>query len=242
MAGEQDLTTAAGPATSVPLVAGTLAAARAATTPDHPDADFAATNPAGKDLTPYVATSHWRPWPALGAVVGISAVAIAIGLGGGLLVLALAHEPAGMPRGAKIMVAMLTVQIIMITGTLIAARAKGDGLVTALALKAPAGGFWSYAGALVVMLAAVTAYTVATSLAFSHAPSEDLGDMIAIFRGAWWPMALTVIGVGAPLSEELMFRGFLQTVLVRTRLGYWGASLITTSIWTALHAGYSQRF
>ena len=73
----------------------------------------------------------------------------------------------------------------------------------------------------------------------SQDPGNDLSDMIGLFRGPFWPLAMIVIGIGAPLSEELLFRGFLQTALVPTRLGYWGASVVTTAIWTAMHAGYS---
>ena len=73
----------------------------------------------------------------------------------------------------------------------------------------------------------------------SHAPSDDLGEIVGLFRGSWWLLALIVIGIGAPLSEELLFRGFLQSALVPSRLGYWGASIVTTVVWTALHAGYS---
>ena len=35
------------------------------------------------------------------------------------------------------------------------------------------------------------------------------------------------------------FRGFLQSALAQTRLGFWGAALITNTAWTALHAGYT---
>ena len=47
------------------------------------------------------------------------------------------------------------------------------------------------------------------------------------------------IVVGAPLSEELLFRGFLLSALAQSRLGYFGAALLTTLGWTVLHAGYS---
>lgn len=55
---------------------------------------------------------------------------------------------------------------------------------------------------------------------------------------AFWLFALAIV-VGAPLSEELLFRGFLLSALAQTRLGYFGASLVTTLGWTVLHAGYS---
>jgi membrane protease YdiL (CAAX protease family) len=41
------------------------------------------------------------------------------------------------------------------------------------------------------------------------------------------------------LSEEMLFRGFLLSALARTRLRFWGAAIIATVLWTAMHAGYS---
>ena len=192
-----------------------------------------------QDLSPYEAASHWRPWPAIGMVAVIMAAGVVIALGGALLLSLLPDNAAGLTQGARIMLAMLAAQAVIVLGALWAAQAKGDKLTVALALKAPAGGLRTYAAAMAIVLAAVAAYTVFANLAFGHDPGQDLGDIIEIFRGRWWPLALLVIGAGAPLSEELMFRGFLQTVLARSRLGYWGAALVTTAIWTALHAGYS---
>jgi Type II CAAX prenyl endopeptidase Rce1-like len=57
----------------------------------------------------------------------------------------------------------------------------------------------------------------------------------ALFGGR----ARDVLALGAPLAEELLFRGFLLSALARTRAGFAGAALISTSLWTALHAGYS---
>jgi membrane protease YdiL (CAAX protease family) len=45
--------------------------------------------------------------------------------------------------------------------------------------------------------------------------------------------------VGAPLSEELLFRGFLLGALAHSRLGFVGAAVVSSAAWTALHGGYS---
>jgi hypothetical protein len=66
----------------------------------------------------------------------------------------------------------------------------------------------------------------------------DLRPLVQLF-GEQWILALLVVGVGAPLSEELLFRGFLLSALARSRLGFAGGAVITTVWWTALHAGYS---
>lgn len=67
----------------------------------------------------------------------------------------------------------------------------------------------------------------------------DLAPMWPLMKGEyWWLMALVAV-VGAPLSEEFLFRGFLQSALAKTALGFWGAAIITNSAWTAMHAGYT---
>jgi len=40
----------------------------------------------------------------------------------------------------------------------------------------------------------------------------------------------------APVSEELLFRGFLLPALAQSRLGFWGGAILTDALWTGLHA------
>ncbi len=54
---------------------------------------------------------------------------------------------------------------------------------------------------------------------------------------AWATVLIAV--VLAPLWEELTFRGFLLAALAQTRLGFWGGALISNSLWTVMHGGYS---
>ena len=67
----------------------------------------------------------------------------------------------------------------------------------------------------------------------------DLRPFVELVRGPDWMLAAAVIGIGAPLSEELLFRGFLLSALAKSRLGFWGAALIATALWTSLHIGYT---
>ncbi|MGI9423415.1 MAG: CPBP family intramembrane glutamic endopeptidase [Hyphomicrobiaceae bacterium] len=53
-------------------------------------------------------------------------------------------------------------------------------------------------------------------------------------------LPILVLCIGAPISEEILFRGFLLGRLAHTRLGFLGAALIATVGWTALHWGYSE--
>jgi membrane protease YdiL (CAAX protease family) len=91
-----------------------------------------------------------------------------------------------------------------------------------------------------LMLAVAVAVVNLTVLAFRRADLlEDLQLYVRLMRSsAAVPTALAV-GIGAPLSEELMFRGLLLPALALTRLGFAGAAIVATALWTALHWGYS---
>jgi hypothetical protein len=47
----------------------------------------------------------------------------------------------------------------------------------------------------------------------------DLRPFVGFMTGPDWLLALLVVGIGAPLSEELLFRGFLLSALAGTRFG-----------------------
>ena len=227
------------------------AAAPIGSVPSIPGATSAVISPAGpqskgfsegsaKGLFPYETATNWHPWSAVAMTILIIALTVIVALGGSLVVLAAtADSPLKDAINGQALIPMFLAQIVMAGGAVIAARAYGNRLDSALALKPPPTGLRSYATAFIAVLSAVGAFTVLAHYLFAHDLSEDLSVMTDLFRGPWWPLAIIVIGIGAPLSEELLFRGFLQTALVPTRLGYWGATLVTTTIWTAMHAGYS---
>ena len=68
---------------------------------------------------------------------------------------------------------------------------------------------------------------------------HDLRQFSDLARSSVAPLAMLVIAIGAPVSEELMFRGFLLPALMKSGLGFAGAAAISTLAWTALHINYS---
>ncbi len=68
---------------------------------------------------------------------------------------------------------------------------------------------------------------------------KDSKFLVEGLRSAMWPFTVFMAVVLAPLWEELTFRGFLLSALARTRLGIVGGGLISTALWTLLHASYS---
>jgi len=68
---------------------------------------------------------------------------------------------------------------------------------------------------------------------------DDMLPYLQLLRGEGWWIAALAIGAGAPIMEELIFRGFLLSALAKSRLGFWPAAVAATSAWTMLHWGYS---
>lgn len=57
----------------------------------------------------------------------------------------------------------------------------------------------------------------------------------------YWLAFLSVV-VGAPIGEELIFRGYMFSLLSKTRAGLSGATLVTSAFWALLHKGTGPWF
>ncbi|WP_210269823.1 CPBP family intramembrane glutamic endopeptidase [Hyphomicrobium methylovorum] len=92
----------------------------------------------------------------------------------------------------------------------------------------------------VIALMALAALIGASTYAFDgDAVRQDLEPFVGLMgTGAWWLM-LIAAGIGAPLAEELLFRGLLYAVLRRSVFGFLGTALVTSVLWASLHANYS---
>ena len=126
-------------------------------------------------------------------------------------------------------------QLLLIALTCLAARTYAAPASQVMALHAPVQGWKAYAISFAVFLVGVAIMGAAIAAIDPNANKEDLKAFQEMFRSAGWPIALLMVGVGAPLSEELLFRGFLFPAVARTRLGLLGATLITSGIWAAIH-------
>jgi membrane protease YdiL (CAAX protease family) len=122
--------------------------------------------------------------------------------------------------------------------TLLASTLFGGRVRDVLALHKAPTGWRSYAGALLA-LAGLQVVLAAVLHGISHDMGTDLRPFVGLVRGPQWPLAAAVVGIGAPLAEELLFRGFLLSALARTRLRFWGAAVVATLAWASLHASYS---
>jgi membrane protease YdiL (CAAX protease family) len=109
--------------------------------------------------------------------------------------------------------------------------------VLGLAPPLPSAG--TLCAAFALMMLVLLPYNAVVMTLARETVEQDLKPFMGLLRSdAGWLFAI-LIGIGAPLSEELLFRGFLLGALSKTSLGFFGATLVTTLAWTALHAGYS---
>jgi membrane protease YdiL (CAAX protease family) len=190
----------------------------------------------------YQPRTPWRPGLALLATVAILAVSI---LGAALLPrwLGLGAAVTGQPGRTELSAAALWVvgafQVVTVALTLLACMLFGGRVRDVLALGGAARGWRAYGAAILAMAGLQAILAAIQHGLLRHDMLTDLRPFVGLVTGPDWALAAVVLGIGAPLSEELLFRGFLLGALAQGKLGFWGAALISTALWTALHAGYS---
>jgi uncharacterized protein len=190
----------------------------------------------------YQARTPWGPWASLAAAIAIVVLSIAGAillsplLNPGDAATGLPGSGQGKPPPNMRMVAVW--QLLVVALTLVASAQFGGRVRDVLALRAAPRG-WTYIAALVAMAALQLILAGVQHSLMRHDMLTDLRPYIGLVKGPDWLVTAAVVGIGAPLSEELLFRGFLLAALARTRLGFWGAAVLSTLPWAALHAGYS---
>ncbi len=193
----------------------------------------------------YHARSPWRPVSAVAAAVIIVAIAAAVAtyLVGTLQLappIAIRTDliPADEGRIWRMAVWLLGMQVSIVALVLAAAGMFGGRRDEVLAFNRHTPGR-IFVAAVIVMLLAQVAYNLVVLPFARDTMVQDVQPMLEPLQSdSFWLFALAIV-VGAPLSEELLFRGFLLSALAQSRLGFLGAALLTTLGWTVLHAGYS---
>jgi len=136
--------------------------------------------------------------------------------------------------GFQMTAAVLTVLMARVSGR----RGTGTETGANLGLRSPVGRLsWVQPLLLTVAISAVAA-----GIAFALFPEQIARDLAPIRQmvatGPQW-LAFIALVIGAPVSEELLFRGYLLHRLRHTALGFWGAALVANVGWTLLHVEYS---
>lgn len=59
-------------------------------------------------------------------------------------------------------------------------------------------------------------------------------------RGIWWWLVVGSVVIGAPIVEETIYRGCIQTALMQTTRSPWVAVLATSVVFTIVHIGVAD--
>ncbi len=187
--------------------------------------------------------ARYRPETGWGPAVAILAVIAIVGLSSLTAVLVASLLPGSEPDAATAMqsfedqVLLVVQQATMVGLTIAAAFMFASTPRDALALRPVPKG--SLAPSFVIQLVVSLAYTALVFAIAKDAILNDLMPFIAALRGEHWVLLSLAVAVGAPLSEEFLFRGFLLSALAKTPLGFLGAALVSNAAWTTLHMSYS---
>lgn len=194
----------------------------------------------------YVPRSGWPGWAVLLAALGIFVLSAVIGWLARRGYDAFAPtEVAGQGSSATQLPAMpfavgfAVLQVCIVIFTIAAAGLNESERRDVLALRRPSDGWRILPWALIPLIAgsglwtAIVLYLQPDLLVSDMKPFQEL-----IHSDAIW-LVLFVICIGAPLSEELLFRGFLFSALSKTWLGFIGTAILTSLLWTGMHLGYS---
>jgi membrane protease YdiL (CAAX protease family) len=208
----------------------------------------------------FTTRSPWGAWAGISALIGISlfsmVLTLALIFAGSLfeagfsahVFSCMAHAPSGVDAGCSLwLLGMSGLWGIVLAGSIYAvSHMRAGGSPQNVLLLNPSRLSWlQYGGALVAMLAILYALEFGISLAVGTSQGDlDRGlDHIRALAGGGgllpWVVLIFVVAVVAPVSEEFAFRGFLFTALVKTRIGFFGAAVVTSAAWTVLHYAYA---
>lgn len=191
---------------------------------------------------PWDAPVRPRTWGlgdvAAGFAVGIVGSQVALGLilvatGRG------ADEYADLPL-SLVALAQVGLWLGLLGAPLVAARRKGNGVVADLGLAARWGDLWRGGGigVLLQLVALPLLYwplleLLGRSASDLEGPARDMTDRADGPIGV--VLLVLIVGVGAPVVEEIFYRGLFQRSLLKRGLPPWGAIGISATVFGLSH-------
>lgn len=196
--------------------------------------------------------TRWQAWrPAVSALLAAVAIVVTATLAGVYLADAFdsyasvaqpgAREPGEIEAlsARRLGAYFAGFQIALIALTVLAARSFTPGIAGTLGLRQPARGARTYILAIagVIALASIAGglFYVLDKASFIN----DLRPFAGLARSDGWWILLLAAGLGAPIAEELLFRGLLYTGIRTSPVGASGAAVVTSLLWASLHTEYS---
>jgi membrane protease YdiL (CAAX protease family) len=207
----------------------------------------------GRDRDNRPVQSPLQTWAALAATaVSVTAIIVLATAAGRVAadlfdVFSEIHEPRAFAAGeieslitARVASSLFAFQAVTVICVLLAdayrRRVTGTSLLN---FTMPRGGVWTLALAVVALVALATCFASLVLFFNPEALRNDLQPFAELMRSRTWWLILVAAGVGAPLAEELLFRGLIFGALRRSPLGFVGAMVISALCWAMLHANYS---
>jgi uncharacterized protein len=190
----------------------------------------------------FVQRSEWRWWTGL--LAGIAILIVPMLIGAAIIAVFLIREnsvtdlanhvkPILNPIGLAI--AVIISQILTIIFTIGFARYKTSSWQSKLYLT----GIAKLRQSVLAITATALLIIVAVSVweYFFQTALENDGDAIkGLLHSPTTQFAAIILAVvGAPFSEEMLFRGFLLPNLAKTPIGFLGAAVLTSLVWAAIH-------
>lgn len=193
-----------------------------------------------------------RSWyEAVGAIAAVLVI-LAIGAGGGTLAARAfeiwvgADQPGARPAGAiealnaaQLSVFLVGFQIASIVLTLAVAPYFARPTEKLLPLGWPRRALWVIALSTLVLFSIMLVFGTIVYVFDRDALVSDVKPFADMAQTRVWWALLIGAAIGAPIAEELLFRGFLFGVLRQTRLRLTGTMIVTAALWSALHMQYS---
>lgn len=95
--------------------------------------------------------------------------------------------------------------------------------------------FWPVVNTVAILGSLLT--TALTGVAPDSIAHETLSTMLAERADPWLPVLALLVVFAAPIVEEVMYRGLIQSALIRLGLGRWSAVFATSFIFASMHLG-----
>ena len=139
-------------------------------------------------------------------------------------------------------IGLMPMAIIMVPVAWKAAKLRGGDPAEVLNLRWPRFTLFGWVvvilGFMVGVLVLFTVFiTVASQIGFTPPEGGLVENTVSDIASNSAVLALVVpsLIIGAPVAEELLFRGQIFTVLAQTRAGFSGATILTSAGWAMLH-------
>ena len=192
--------------------------------------------------------SPWHPLMAVLATVVVIAAGqlapiVALGLMTGEMPLSAPSSPSGddvlyqLTEGSGSSLLLLSQSMLALL-TLGAASLYRARFQHVLSLETAHGGAKAFLLAVLLMVPLLGLVNLAAYWLHPSGFLSDFRQFASLTRASQPATAFLAIAVGAPLWEEMLFRGFLIGPLAGA-FGFWPAAVLVSGAWTALHIGYS---